>query len=340
VYLVLDACGTGIVVLDQNAAVRYLNPAAARTLEVQSEVAIHRSAIAVLRDHTLHQAILESVRTGTPRSTSLAAPGGRTYSVSIMPLQGSGDWTVACFLEDVTELRRLETVRRDFVSNVSHELRTPLASIKAVVETLQGGALEDAEVAHDFLEQVNGEVDRLAQLVEELLDLGRIESGTVPLQLARVDPDELARGCVRRMTQQAERARVALTAQVGLGAPAIRADPDRLERALVNLVHNAIKFTPAGGSVVVRSTPAGHAAEISVQDTGVGISPVDLPRIFERFYKADRARGAPGTGLGLAITRHVVEGHGGNVTAQSALGQGSTFTVRLPAADTGSLTAG
>jgi two-component system phosphate regulon sensor histidine kinase PhoR len=330
-HAVLDAAELGVVVVDDAAAVRYVNPAAARMLGVEPSACFGRSAIAVLRDHTALDALRETLADGRRRSVTVAVPPDRTCQVSVAPVAGPSGWSAACFVQDVTEVRRLETMRRDFVSNVSHELRTPLASIKAVVETLQAGALDDPEVAQAFLEQVNGEVDRLVQLVEELLELGRIESGLVPFRFMPVSPADLVRDCVRRLAPQAERAGLRLTAEVDDDTPFIQADSERLGRALVNLIHNAIKFTPAGGSVVAQAAGAAGWVELAVRDTGIGIAPADTPRIFERFYKADRSRESAGTGLGLAIVKHIVEAHGGTVAVQSVLGHGSTFTIRLPA---------
>ena len=226
-------------------------------------------------------------------------------------------------------MRRADTARRDFVPNVSPELRTPLAGIKAVVETLRDGALEDPAVAGEFLERVDAEVDRLVQLVEELLQLSRIESGATPLALSEVSPRELLKGSVERFRHQAERAGVTLTL-VAPDLPPLRADPERLGQAVGNLIHNALKFTSPGGEVTVGAAQRDGALQITVADTGSGIDPADLPRIFERFYVADRSRSRRGTGLGLAIVKHVVRAHGGRVSAASRLGHGSTFTIELP----------
>jgi two-component system phosphate regulon sensor histidine kinase PhoR len=247
------------------------------------------------------------------------------------PIAGGGGWTTLLLLHDITEVRRAETVRRDFVANVSHELRTPLAGIKAVVETLRDGALHDPPAATAFLKLVDAEVDRLVQLVEELLQLARIESGA-ELDMAEVAPEAVLAACVQRFEHMAARAEVALTLDVPDGLPRVRADSARLGQAVGNLVHNALKFTPPGGSVAVVAAQDDGALHISVSDTGSGIDPVDLPRIFERFYVADPGR-TRGTGLGLAIVKHVIRAHGGTVDARSTPGTGSTFTITLPAYD-------
>jgi two-component system phosphate regulon sensor histidine kinase PhoR len=246
-------------------------------------------------------------------------------------------------LQDITELRRLERVRRDFVANIGHELRTPLTSIKLLVETVRGAMHDDTQVAEDFLGQMEAELDRLTQLVRELLELSRIESGQVELHRTIVDAPQLLEEVAGRLRAQAVRAGVKLTVETGDSLPPIYADGERIEQVLVNLVHNAIKFTNPGGSVTLGAEGDSSDGEvrISVRDTGVGIPPDDLPRIFERFYKVDKARAGSrdrrdglgsegGTGLGLAIAKHVVQAHGGRIWAESVYGQGSTFCFTLP----------
>ena len=226
-------------------------------------------------------------------------------------------------------IRRLESVRRDFVSNVSHELRTPLASLKALTETLQEGALEDPPAARRFLLRMDDEIDNLTQLVHELLELSRIESGKVPLEQRATRPDELLGLVAERMQIQAARVGLALRVECPADLPLVSADMTRMEQVLVNLVHNAIKFTPKG-EIFLSAYRENRSVVFFVRDTGVGISSEDLPRIFERFFKADRSRSGGGTGLGLSIARHVVEAHGGRMWVDSQPGQGSVFSFCLP----------
>jgi signal transduction histidine kinase len=191
--------------------------------------------------------------------------------------------------------------------------------------------MEDPTVANEFLERVDAEVDRLIQLVEELLQLARIEAGA-ELSLGDVEPEELLSRCVERFRHQAERAGVQLSLDVPDALPIIRADAARLDQAVGNLVHNALKFTPSAGQVTVSAAQSDGHLQVTVSDTGTGIDPADLPRIFERFYVVDRARSGRGTGLGLAIVKHVALAHGGSVDARSTPGRGSTFTITLPLA--------
>jgi two-component system phosphate regulon sensor histidine kinase PhoR len=224
----------------------------------------------------------------------------------------------------------LETVRRDFISNISHELRTPLASLKALTETLRDGALEDSKAAARFLGRIETEVDALTQMATELLELSRIESGQVPLELKAVPAAALLLSAVERMRAQAERAGITILIDNAEDMTVLRADPTRLEQVLVNLIHNAIKFTRPGGEVILATENEADFVRFSVRDSGAGIPAEDLERIFERFYKADRARSGGGTGLGLSISRHLVEAHGGRIWAESTEGQGSTFYFTIP----------
>jgi two-component system phosphate regulon sensor histidine kinase PhoR len=227
-------------------------------------------------------------------------------------------------------MRRLETVRRDFITNISHELRTPLASIKALTETLKAGALEDPETGKHFLERMDTEVDALTQMVSELLELTRIESGQVPLKIKPTKPCKIVKRSVKRLREQAERSQLNLDSNCPNDLPEIYADSSRLGQALTNLVHNAIKFTPEGGNVTITARQNVDVIEFSIKDTGIGIPSDDLPRIFERFYKADQARTESGTGLGLAIARHLVEAHSGRIWVESTVGHGSTFYFTIP----------
>ncbi|MHB0870287.1 MAG: sensor histidine kinase, partial [Chloroflexota bacterium] len=258
-------------------------------------------------------------------------PSRKFLRIVATPLRRGQEGALA-LLQDLTEIRRMETVRRDFVANVSHELRTPLASLKALVETLEEGASAEPEVARDFLSKMHVEVDGLAQMVTELLELSRIESSRVALSFEPEELEPLVRGAADRLAAQADRASLKLSVQLPADLPRVAANRERIQQVLVNLIHNAIKFTPAGGEIVVGALRRGDQVHIWVADTGVGITPDALPRIFERFYKADRSRSGGGTGLGLAIARHVVEAHGGRIWAESIEGKGSTFTLSLPVA--------
>jgi two-component system phosphate regulon sensor histidine kinase PhoR len=233
-------------------------------------------------------------------------------------------------VQDLTEIRRLEAVRRDFVSNVSHELRTPIASLKAISETLSDGAVEDPSVAREFLQLIKVEVDKLAQMINELGELSNIESGAVSLAISPTDIKLLAHGVADRLRAQLSRNELQMFIDIPDTLPLVMLDSDRIERVLVNLIHNSIKFTTAGGHITITASWKEREVVIAVADTGVGIESSELPRVFERLYKADKARSGGGTGLGLAIARHTVEAHGGRIWAESVYGKGTTIYFSLP----------
>ena len=237
-------------------------------------------------------------------------------------------------IEDVTRLRHLETVRRDFVANVSHELRTPIASINLLVETLQNGAIGDSHAAEHFLHRIQVETQSMALLVEELLALSRLESGTLSLSLGEVNVLELLDTVANRLTPFSQEKGVTLLTDVQDPSCRVIADSQRIEQVVMNLVHNAVKFTPAGGQVTLRAVRQGRGMQIEVVDTGVGMDAAETERIFERFYKVDKGRARmEGAGLGLAIARHLLELHGSRLTVVSDVGRGSRFSFALPLAD-------
>jgi two-component system phosphate regulon sensor histidine kinase PhoR len=326
----LNASSDATVAIDGSGAVVYLNEAAKRMFPAGDQ-AVGRPFIEVVRDHDLNDLLVAAAQRGE-RSVRVVAYGQaqRWLQATAVPIEGAGAWAALAVFHDLTEVRRLEGMRRDFISNVSHELRTPLSGIRAAAETLQEGAIDDRPAAIEFMGHIQREVDRMTQLVEELLELSRIESGAAPLRFTQLDAAAFVTGAVKRFGRQAERAGLTLTGRTSGGPLPIIGDGERLERALGNLVANAIKFTPAGGSVIVAAEAADGDVAISVTDTGIGIEPEQRARVFERFYKADRGRGDGGTGLGLAIVKHIVLAHEGNVSAESRPGHGSTFTMRLP----------
>jgi two-component system phosphate regulon sensor histidine kinase PhoR len=216
------------------------------------------------------------------------------------------------------------------VANISHELRTPLASIRLLVDTLQAGALANPTLASDMLSKINSEVDALSQLARELLDLAMIESGQMPFRLASTSLLDLAQEQVGRFSPQAQQKRLAITVDIPPDLCAL-ADGEMLARVLTNLLHNALKFTPPDGRIDIDARKESENVVVSVADTGPGIPREELARIFERFYKVDRARGQSGTGLGLAVARHIIEGHGGRIWAESEPGHGATLRFTLPA---------
>jgi two-component system phosphate regulon sensor histidine kinase PhoR len=335
---VLGHLADGVLIVDGRGRVARLNPAAERLLGMPGALAAGRTAAEVLRDHELVQ-LVEQARAG-PEPAPVATAfvewlRPRAWLRAAVSRFGTGQSSQTLLvLQDLTELRRLETVRRDFVANVSHELRTPIAAIKVMAETLRDGALDEPAVARDFVARIEEEIDGLYGLVEELLDLSRLESGRVEVVLVPTSPAALVASAVHRLAPLAERAGVVLQAECPDAVPGVLADRERIEQVLVAVIHNAIKFTPPGGAIDVRTATLPDRVQIAVADTGVGVAPEHLGRVFERFYKADQARAGGGTGLGLAIAKHTVQLHGGEIAADSpGPGRGTTVTVTLRRAD-------
>jgi two-component system phosphate regulon sensor histidine kinase PhoR len=329
----------GLIIADEQGSVRLLNPAAAQLLGVDATRARGESLMAVLRDHELaglaREALAQRAETGQ-RLVDLSGAPNRVSVLASADVIPAGDPAesrqVLVLLRDVSDLRRTELVRREFAVNVSHELRTPVAALKALVETLEEGALEEPAEARGFVAHMHREVDRLARLVEEVLQLSRIESKQAPMRLQPADIGAIVRATVERFEPQAAREGVALQVAVAPDLPRTLADPERIEQVLASLVHNALKFTPADGTVSVSVQWRAPVLEVAVADTGIGIAPDLLNRLFERFFKVDRSRTGGGTGLGLAIAKHVVEAHGGRIWAESAgEGRGARFVFTLPA---------
>ena len=329
---VLSQMTDGLLIADETGRVRLLNKMAEKLFRISQEKAIGRSIVEVMRHHALVE-LWENVSRGKSESVTLEMGSNHTYLQVIgLPLAGIQPRRTMFLFQDLTQTHRLEVVRQDFISNISHELRTPMASLKALSETLLDGALDDPPAARRFVVRMDTEVDNLTQLVNELLELSRIESGRTNFEFQRVAPCELEGKACERMSLQAERVGLTFGQDCGENLPLIIADPDRISQVLLNLIHNAIKFTPSGGHIQVSAWQDGDKVVFRVADSGVGISPGEINRIFERFYKADRARAGGGTGLGLSISRHMVEAHGGKIWAESEEDSGSRFFFTIPVA--------
>jgi two-component system, OmpR family, phosphate regulon sensor histidine kinase PhoR len=328
---VLTHMTDGVMIVDQEGIVRLVNPAALQIFHSTEPEAMEHSLIEAVRNHQFVDLWQQTLITGRQQNTILEISPDRLFIQGIAtPLRGSLPGHTLLVFQDLTRLRRLELVRRDFVSNVSHELRTPLASLKALTETLMEGALDDPPAARRFLVRMEHEIDNLTQMVRELLELSRIESGRVPLERRAVSPYELVMASIERMQVQAERAGLNVSVNIPEDIPNVLADAERMEQVLVNLLHNAIKFTGSGGEIKAGAFVQPGRVVFYVRDSGIGMPPEALSRIFERFYKADRARSGGGTGLGLSISRHLVEAHDGRIWAESTPGEGSTFYFSLP----------
>jgi two-component system phosphate regulon sensor histidine kinase PhoR len=258
----------------------------------------------------------------------------RQFQVRAAPVKANGARAVVLVLHDISEIRRVERIRRDFVDNVSHEFKTPLTAIQGFAETLIGGALEDTKNARRFLEIIREHSMRLGQLTNELLKLSQIETGRLQLHKRPLAVPDLVEACVETTLIAAESKDITLVNECPPNVPRIHGDRQHLREVLQNLLDNAVEYTPSGGSVTIEAAAVGGEVRISVTDTGVGILHDEQERIFERFYRTEVARSLAtgGTGLGLAIAKHLIEAHDGRIEVESAVGRGSTFSIYLPKA--------
>jgi two-component system phosphate regulon sensor histidine kinase PhoR len=338
VTAILDGMVEGVIAVDGHEHILLLNERARAIFGLGAGRGERKPFLEVIRNADLHELFRQSRKEATggmvSREIRLIAPVERVLQVHAIPLALAGDERgLVMVIHDISELRRLEHVRTEFVANVSHELRTPLTAIHGYLETLLGGALEEPEHARKFLEIVFRHTERLGRLINDLTDLSNIELGKVALRLEPVPLADVVDSVVAIIAPRAASGGVALAAEVPAALPPVRADHDRLVQILINLVDNAVKYTPSGGAVRISARVRGEAlVEIAVEDTGVGIPRADLPRITERFYRVDKARSRElgGTGLGLAIVKHLVLAHGGDLSIESELGQGTVVHVTLP----------
>ncbi|HKC12288.1 MAG TPA: ATP-binding protein [Vicinamibacteria bacterium] len=333
---ILSAMEDGVLVVDHRGTVILANNALRRGLELREPVGRHY--VEVVRQREVGEVLEAVLRTGARRAVEVELRHPRrVYAMTGVPFpgaEGAPHGAVLTF-HDATERRRLDQVRRDFVANASHELRTPLTSIRGFVEALEDGAALDPPTSQRFLGKIRTHADRMAALVEDLLELSRLESGERPPRWEEVAPAEVVEDVVASFASLAGRKELALR-RADHSAPAIVTDADRLRRILENLVENAVKYTPEGGHVEVTSAPGPDgSAVLEVGDDGPGIAAEHLPRIFERFYRVDKARSRElgGTGLGLAIVKHLAEGMGATVRVESAPGKGARFTVTVPSGE-------
>ena len=330
---ILETMAEGVLLTDRTGRIVLAN-ASLRMMVASSGQLVGKEPIEAIRNNELAEIIETVGRTESPATGEVELIGilPRRVLVRAAPLTVSGNEGVVVVLSDVTELRRLETLRRDFVANVSHELRTPIAAIRAAAETLEGGAVDDPQVARDFIGMIGRHAERLHQLVEDLLELSRIEAQKLDLQATPVDARELIDHMIGLYALSARRKEVAL---IGGSCPsdlALSTDRRALEQILSNLIDNAIKYASRGAKVTLSAAERDGEVRIAVADTGPGIAARHLPRLFERFYRVDRGRSRDvgGTGLGLSIVKHLTEALGGHVTVESLPGVGSTFTVHFP----------
>jgi len=327
---VLDNMADGVIMTDGQGNITMANSAAKALFGIRDDVT--RTLIEAVRDHEMDDLLKQCLNTSEAQIAQYESKTARRYiRVIAVPVIHEELRGTLLLVQDLTDLRTLQTTRRELIGNISHEFRTPLAGIKAMVETLRGQAIDDRATADDFLLRIDGEVDRLTQIVAELTELSRIETGKAELSLEAVNLNLLLEDVVNQLGPQIERQELTAELKLADNLPLVDADQLRLRQAIVNIVHNAIKFTPPGGEILLATRLEDRSVIVDISDTGPGISRDDLPHIFERFYKADRARSDKGgTGMGLAISKHIVEAHGGRISVRSTEGRGSTFSLSIP----------
>ena len=335
---VLSSMVEGVIAIDPDQKILFANDRAGELLDFNPRTAVGRHLWELIRQRPL-QGVIQSALAEDDRqhqTLSLNLPGSRSFAVQVARLPGIRPRAAVLVFHDNTELRRLERLRQEFVANVSHELKTPLAIIKACIETLIDGGVDDPNFRDKSLHRIADQTERLHNLIIDLLRLARIESETEAFEMEELDLGELATRCVERSRALADSKRTSLTALAPApGSPPalVWIDEEAADQILENLVNNAIKYTPEGGRVTVRWGVEGERVVLEVSDTGIGIPTGELPRIFERFYRVDKARSRElgGTGLGLSIVKHLVQAMQGTVHAESTVGIGSTFTIHFPA---------
>ncbi len=324
--------GEGVILIDAKQKIIFANAAARRLLALSDSAAITLGQVAWGLE--LQPLIEEILAQRTDALAQTVVHDDRAFLVGVRACAAEAPCRALIVISEVTELQRLGKARREFVANISHELRTPVTALQLLADTVANETEPASSSARAWIEKMRGQIDVLNQLTTELMDLALIESGQMPIALVETQIAELAGQVIQLLQPQMERKQISIELVVAPHLCAL-ADPVGVRRVLSNLLHNAIKFTPPQGHIRVQALAVGEDIEIQVADNGIGIPARDLPRIFERFYKVDRSRvpgETRGTGLGLAIAKHILEGHGGKIWAESVEGKGSTFHFTLPAA--------
>jgi two-component system phosphate regulon sensor histidine kinase PhoR len=335
--LVLSSMFEGVIVTDADEKIILMNPSLRKLFLIDSDPE-GKKLLEVIRNTAVDEMVERIINGKQQLATEeivINISEEKILKVNGVPIMSNNRLEGAILVfHDITELRRLENMRQDFVANVSHELRTPISSIKGYAETLLEGALEDKENAKEFISIIYQDSNRLASLINDLLDLSKIESNKLKMSFAVLDPVSLIKKGVTVIENQAKAKSITLKIDIPQSLPKIKADETRLIQVMINLIDNAIKYSPEGATATISTKIVDNALQIDVSDTGIGISEEDLSRVFERFYRVDKARSRElgGTGLGLSIVKHIVSAHGGQVWVKSELGHGSIFSFTIPLA--------
>ena len=337
VVAILEGLSEGVIAVDAHGRMLLANSTAGLLLGGQADGWVGQNIYEAVRHHDVHELVRQVLAEGRPaaKEIELFHPLARCLRVHGVPCQpgrpASGELSAVLVIQDITEHVRYERLRREFVANVSHELKSPLTSIRGLTETLLDGALDDAASRRRFVQLIDEDAKRLTRLIDDLLALSQIESQAVPLRRVPVELRPLVESVVASLQAPLQQRRVAVDLELPDGLT-VSADPDRLRQVLVNLLDNAVKYNREGGRITVSAAPSGAGLTVTVRDTGIGIPAEDLPRIFERFYRVDKARSREqgGTGLGLSIVKHIIDAHGGTVGVDSRASHGSAFSFTLP----------
>jgi len=327
----------GVLVTNKKGDVVLLNPSAQKLFMVGGDY-LGKKPIEVIRNNAVQEAIeavIANKEKAPSRQINLFSPEEKIIKISASAILRAEEFEgVVVVFHDITELRRLEKIRQEFVANVSHELRTPVASIKGYAETLLEGALDEKENAREFVKIIHDDSNRLAKLVDDLLDLAKIESGKMKMVFMAIDPKVYIHRAISILENTARQKSIIIKEDYRGETPKIKADEVRFAQVLINLIDNAVKYTPENGAVTIAVYAEDGHVRFDIIDTGIGIEKKDLPRVFERFYRADKARSreAGSTGLGLSIVKHIVQAHGGDVRVESEINKGSTFSFSIPRA--------
>jgi two-component system phosphate regulon sensor histidine kinase PhoR len=334
---ILNSMTDGVIALNRHGEVLFINHVIEASLKINQEDSYSRNILGVIRNYEIEAAFRKVIESGKPvvQEVKLLIPEPRFFRLQATPLLPgeSNQGGVLMLLHDITERKQLEEMRTEFVTNISHELRTPLTSIKGFLETLLSGAMDDPETAQRFLNIIYKETERLSNLVNELLDLSKIEGRRVVHRWQKIQLNDSINTVANIFMPQIQEKNIELDLDLNRELPFVFGDPDMITQVLINFVDNALKYTPSGGRINIRSQEEGADVRVAIWDTGIGIPPESLPRVFERFYRVDKARARElgGIGVGLAIVKHIVRAHGGQCFAESEVGKGSIFSFTLPA---------